>query len=86
MSKDLHVELRSTTMSSVRETSMQQFEQPKQEADFRLEVTGIPDNTKDEFVSLFFESEKSTGGGPIEELDFDAETGTAIIAFKAQES
>ena len=47
-----------------------------------LEVTGIPEKITKEHISLYFENEKKTGGGAISNINFDSETGTAIISFQ----
>ena len=52
------------------------------ETAFDLEVTGIHEQTPKELIQLFFENEKRSSGGPIAKLNFDPETGTAIISFE----
>ena len=47
-----------------------------------LEVTDIPKFTDEAFLRMYFENERKTGGGTVEKLNFDPETGTAVISFK----
>lgn len=46
-----------------------------------LEVQGIPLGTSRQMVELFFESAKQSGGGVIENLNYDSD-GHALITFE----
>ena len=46
-----------------------------------IQVSGILASHTDEYISLYFESNKRSGGGPIIELVVDREKGTAVITF-----
>jgi len=46
-----------------------------------VQVSGVLASHTDEFISLYFESSKRSGGGPIDELVVDHEKGTAVITF-----
>jgi hypothetical protein len=51
-----------------------------------IEVTGILKKCSTEFISLFFENEKRSGGGPIQEMEFDENSGVAVITFENADS
>ena len=78
----LRVELKRSMQSINKQHSlMMTSSDPNYEKKLDIEVTGIPENTPEEFVGLFFESKQSCGG-TIEKMNFDPETGTAVISFK----
>ena len=86
MKTTVFVQLKTPLQSSVHGGSFKtKSEQSEGEAEYKLEVTGIPDSTPKEYLTLFFESKKNNGG-PVENVDFDPDTGTAIISFKDKES
>ena len=85
MGKELHVELKVPLQGSLRGSRIHDMAAPRAERNVKLEITGIPENTKEEHLNLYFEATKHSGGGPIEDMDFDSETGTAIITFKDNE-
>ncbi|XP_073490612.1 protein mono-ADP-ribosyltransferase PARP14-like [Aquarana catesbeiana] len=49
-----------------------------------VRVEGLPANTSEDFLGLYFESAKH-GGGPIEEIEMLPEEGAAIITFSSAE-
>ena len=51
-----------------------------------VQVTGIASDTSREFLTLLFENQRKSGGGEIDELEYDNSTGTAIVTFTDPES
>jgi len=53
-----------------------------------IQVHGLPNNTSTERLRLVFENRRTCGGdgGDIEDLDFDAEEGVAVIVYKDADS
>lgn len=47
-----------------------------------VEISGIPKTCSKDLISLFFENEKRSGGGAIQDMIFDADSGVAIITFE----
>ena len=47
-----------------------------------IRVSGLSSDTKKDYLSLIFESERRTGGGEIVDLEYDVEDGIAVITFK----
>ena len=86
MGQHLLVELKTDFHGSMHGRQLGKMNEVKNEENLKLEVTGILENTPREFLSLFFESPKQCDGGPIEDMEFDSDTGTALIAFKDKES
>ena len=77
------VELKTTMQSTTSlQHSLVTSSTAGEETKLDLEVTGIPEQTSEELIQLFFENEKRSSGGPVEKLKFDPETGTAVISFK----
>ena len=50
-----------------------------------IKVEGIPKDTSNEFLQLLFENRRKSGGGEIEQLDYDTED-VAVIVFKDADS
>ena len=46
-----------------------------------VKVSGIDSRTSKDFLSLFFENRHRSGGGEIDDLEYDQEEGWAIITF-----
>ena len=46
-----------------------------------VRVSGIDSRTSKDFLSLLFESRHRSGGGEIDDLEYDQEEGLAIITF-----
>ena len=46
-----------------------------------VKVSGIDSHTPKDFISLFFENRHRSGGGEIDDLEYDQEEGLAIITF-----
>jgi len=51
-----------------------------------VQVSGILTSHSNDFISLYFESNKRSGGGPIDELIVDRDKGTAVITFTSPHS
>ena len=51
-----------------------------------IKVERIPNDTSEELLSLIFENQRRSGGGEIEQLDYDTEENTAVIVFKEADS
>ena len=47
-----------------------------------IHVQGICKDTSEEFLQLFFENRRKSGGGDIEHVDYHNEEGIAVITFK----
>ena len=47
-----------------------------------VEVSGISQCTTHEYLQLFFENPRRSGGGDIVDLQYDSDKGSAIITFK----
>ena len=52
---------------------------------FSVEVKGLGDNTNKDTIQLYFENKRRSGGGPVEELNYDKGSGVAIITFSEAE-
>ena len=50
-----------------------------------IKVTNIPPNTSQDALEFFFENRRRSGGGPIEELEYDPDTKSAVITFEDPE-
>lgn len=50
-----------------------------------IKVSKIPQNASEDTVRFFFENKRKSGGGDIEDLDYDTETHTAIITFEEED-
>ena len=51
-----------------------------------IKVEGIPNDTSEEYLSMIFENRRRSGGGEIEQLDYDTEEHTAVIVFNEADS
>ena len=51
-----------------------------------IQVHGLHQNETTDMLQLFFENKRSCGGGEIEDLDYDAEEGVAVIIYKDADS
>ena len=47
-----------------------------------IRVQGIRKATSKEFLQLFFENRRKSGGGDVEHVDYDDREGIAVITFK----
>jgi len=47
-----------------------------------VEVSGIPEATSEEYVKMYFESERRSGGAELVHLRYNQAEGTATITFK----
>ena len=47
-----------------------------------VEVSGIPVATSEEYLKMYFESEKRSGGGELVHLQYNQTEGTATVTFK----
>ena len=47
-----------------------------------VEVSGIPVATSEEYLRMYFESEKRSGGGELVHLQYSVTEGTATVTFK----
>ena len=46
-----------------------------------IEVSGIPETTSEEFLRMYFENKKRSGGGDIKTMTYDKQEGVATITF-----
>jgi len=47
-----------------------------------IEVSGIPSDTSEDYLRMYFESEKRSGGGELIHLQYNQIEGTATITFQ----
>lgn len=47
-----------------------------------LKVTKLPRGTSEEQILRFFENRKKSGGGDVENVDYDEAAGSAVVWFK----
>lgn len=47
-----------------------------------IEVSSLPIDITDDFITDFFENSRRSGGGEVEDVSYDEKTNTAIITFK----
>lgn len=47
-----------------------------------IEVSLLPPNITEDFITDFFENSRRSGGGDVEDVAYDEKTNTAIITFK----
>ena len=47
-----------------------------------VRVQGLPPDVDQEKLSLYFESSRKSGGGTVEDVKLERETGTAFITFQ----
>lgn len=45
-------------------------------------VTNIPEGTSQEALKLFFENRWKSGGGSVEDIEYDPDTKAAVITFE----
>nr|XP_022346154.1 uncharacterized protein LOC111138466 isoform X2 [Crassostrea virginica] len=60
---------------------VQEAKQRENAATSMIKVTNIPPNTTQELLEFFFGNRRRSGGGPIEELEYDPDTKSAVITF-----
>ena len=48
---------------------------------FTIEVSGVKKETSEEIVKMFFENSRKSGGGKIENMWYDNDSGKYIITF-----
>jgi len=46
-----------------------------------VQVSGIPATTSENYLRMYFESEKRSGGGELDCLQYDQKEGTATVSF-----
>ena len=51
-----------------------------------IKVEGIPKDASEELLHLLFENRRKSGGGAIEQLDYDTDEDVAVIVFKDADS
>ena len=49
-------------------------------------MSGLPSDTSEDYLRLFFEKPRSSDGGSIDELVYGDEEGVAVITFKEAKS
>ena len=49
-------------------------------------MSGLPSDTSEDYLRLFFEKRRSSDGGTIDELVYGDKEGVAVITFKEAES
>lgn len=80
------VQLKTSEAASVRDEDHEDVAQKPVVTDgddkLALEVTGIPEMTSEGFLKLYFESSKHCGGDAVHDIQYDRETGTALIYFE----
>lgn len=47
-----------------------------------LRVSKIPSDATEDALTFFFENTRKSGGGDVEEVDYDEENHTAIVTFE----
>lgn len=47
-----------------------------------IEVSLLPPNITEDFITDFFENSKRSGGGDVEDVAYDEKNNTAIITFQ----
>nr|XP_034317327.1 protein mono-ADP-ribosyltransferase PARP14 isoform X2 [Crassostrea gigas] len=47
-----------------------------------IEVSSLPPNVTEDFITNFFENSKRSGGGEVEDVSYDEKTNTVIITFQ----
>lgn len=50
-----------------------------------IKVTNIPNGTSKEALLLFFENRRRRGGGPVNDLEYDPDTRSAVVTFEEPE-
>ena len=50
-----------------------------------IKVTAIPPGVSSDYITFFFENKRKSGGGDIDDLDYDEESQTAIITFEEED-
>ena len=50
--------------------------------DRTIQVAGLPANTNEEWIWLYFENKRRSGGGEVENVDFRRDAGVAFVTFK----
>lgn len=52
---------------------------------YSVEVSGFTEKISEEMLLLFFENRKRSGGGPVEEMFYNAKECRAVVTFKNPE-
>ena len=47
-----------------------------------IRIQGIYKETSEEYLQIFFENRRKSGGGDVEHVDYENEEGIAVITFK----
>lgn len=47
-----------------------------------IKVSNIPTGSSEDAIRFFFENKRKSGGGDINDLDYDEDSHTAIITFE----
>lgn len=50
-----------------------------------IKVTNIPDGTSKDALLFFFENRRKSGGGSVDDLEYDPDTKSAVITFEEPE-
>ena len=50
-----------------------------------IEVRGINTSTTDDIIEMFFESKRSSGGGPVEKMTRDTDNNVTYVTFEMPE-
>lgn len=50
-----------------------------------LRVTKLPPTTTQDSLRFFFENTRKSGGGDVEDVEYDKDTASAIITFEEDE-
>lgn len=48
----------------------------------RILVTGLPDSTTERQLTIYFQSQRDSGGGDVKRIDIDINRGEAVITFE----
>jgi hypothetical protein len=59
-------------------------EKNKQQSVKMIKVTNIPPGSSSDSITYFFGNKRKSGGGDIDDLDYDEESQTAIITFEVK--
>jgi len=51
-----------------------------------VQVSGILSNHTHDFISLYFENSRRSGGGPVDEIIVDRDKGVAVVTFVSSTS
>lgn len=51
----------------------------------RILVTGLPGGTTKTQLTIYFQSQRDSGGGDVKNIDIDVDRGQAVITFEEME-